>query len=112
MKPITLLFFLVLSTCYSCKKNDLEKSTPPCVANKIEQLDQSSLCDNSNVTEYLFQGNTVYVFDLESCFADGQSEVIDSDCTTLGYLGGIVGNTKINGEEFAGAMVVRVVWEK
>jgi hypothetical protein len=40
------------------------------------------------------------------------SSVIDSDCNTLGYLGGLMGNKTINGENFRNADFKETVWEK
>jgi len=40
------------------------------------------------------------------------SEVADSDCNSLGLLGGIAGNTIINGEEFSNAKFIKTTWEK
>ncbi len=39
------------------------------------------------------------------------SEVIDSDCNSLGFLGGISGNTEINGEDFSNAIIQSTTWE-
>ncbi len=108
--PILLLAVLVL---LSCNKLDLEKETPKCVENKIKNFDKEQSCDNGvNVKKYAFQGKTVYVFDPGTCGADMTSEVIDSDCNSLGFLGGISGNTKINGEEFSNATFEGIIWEK
>jgi hypothetical protein len=40
------------------------------------------------------------------------SEVLDENCNSLGFLGGIAGNTKINGEDFNNAKLKRTVWSK
>jgi hypothetical protein len=40
------------------------------------------------------------------------SEVYDSNCNSLGFLGGIAGNAKINGEEFSNATLVKTIWEE
>jgi hypothetical protein len=39
------------------------------------------------------------------------AEVINTDCNTIGYLGGITGNTKINKENFSNAVFNRIVWK-
>lgn len=58
------------------------------------------------------QGKTVYVFDPGNCGADMTSEVIDSDCNSLGFLGGISGNFEINGGDFSDAIFQITTWEK
>lgn len=57
-------------------------------------------------------GKTVYVFDQGPCGNDMTSEVVDSECKNLGYLGGITGNKEINGQDFSSAEFVKTIWEK
>lgn len=52
----------------------------------------------------------VYVYDPGTCGADQTSEVTNTKCETLGYLGGITGNNKINGEDFSSATFKKTVW--
>lgn len=100
---------LVLS---SCNKLDIEKGTPKCIENKIKDFDKNQACQNgASVKKYTFQGKTVYVFDPGTCGADMAAEVIDSDCNSLGFLGGISGNTEINGENFSNAIFQSTTWE-
>jgi len=40
------------------------------------------------------------------------AEVMSSDCVSLGFLGGFIGNTKINGEEFSSATFIKTIWQK
>ena len=54
----------------------------------------------------------VYVFDLGTCGADMTSEVLDENCNTLGFLGGIAGNTKINGDDFGNAKYKSTIWSR
>lgn len=110
---VMILFVFVFAALISCNGIDIEPGTPPCIENKIVSFNQTSICDNARVTEYIFQGKTVYVFSPgNTCGADLTSEVVDSDCNTLGYLGGISGNIKINGENFSYAIFVNIVWKK
>lgn len=111
MKKISIIL-LFASLLISCNKLDIEKGTPKCIENKIIDFDKSSTCDNANVKEYSFKGSTVYAFDPGTCGADMTTEVVNSDCNCLGYLGGIAGNTKINGEEFSSATFIKTTWEK
>jgi len=73
----------------------------------------SLICQHgANVQQYAFQGQTVFVFDMGICGADLTSDVVDSECNLLGRLGGFVGNTIINGEEFSNAKYIRTVWSR
>jgi len=111
-RQILLILILTVISFTSCQKLDIEKGTPECIENLIKDFDKEQSCDNGvNVKEYTFQGESVYVFDPGSCGADMISGVIDSECNSLGFLGGISGNTKINGEEFSNAIFVSITWE-
>lgn len=96
-----------------CKKLDIEKDTPRCIKREIKAFNKQQSCnDGVKVNEYTFQGKNVYVFDPGNCGADMIARVIDSECNSIGTLGGISGNTKINGEEFSNAVLERTTWEK
>lgn len=112
MKSTGIITILLLLLSIGCKKQDVAKGTPRCVQNKIEEFAKTSCTDGVQVDKYKFQGKEVYVFEPGNCGADMTSEVIDSDCKTLGYLGGFAGNTKINGEEFSNATFIKTVWKK
>lgn len=85
---------------------------PTCLEAEIREYNLSATCSNAKVDEYTFQGKTVYAFAPGTCGADMTTEVMSSDCATLGHLGGIAGNTKINNEEFSTAKFVKTVWKK
>lgn len=85
---------------------------PKCVESEIREYSSSTACGDAKVDEYTFQGKTVYAFGPGTCGADMTTEVMNADCATLGHLGGIAGNTKINGEEFSTAKFVKTVWKK
>ncbi len=104
MKKISILFLFGL-LLVSCKKE-----IPGCLNSKIDDHKKSACTNGASVKEYSFQGNAVYVFDPGICGADMTSEVTDTECKNLGYLGGIIGNTKINGEEFSNAKFKKTVW--
>lgn len=109
----SLLILLTLVSIISCQKLDIEKGTPNCIENLIIDFENSQSCENGvNVKKYTFQGMAVYVFDPGICGFDVTSEVVDSECNSLGYLGGISGNTEINGEDFSNALFESTVWEK
>jgi len=108
-----ILFVFGFAALFGCNEIDIQPGTPICIENRIVSFSKTSVCDNATVTEYIFQGKTVYVFSPgNTCGADLASEVVDSDCLSLGYLGGLSGNTTINGEKFSNAMFVRTVWRK
>lgn len=107
------LIFVLSSTLFTaCDKYRVPKDTPECIKNKIVEFDAIA-CDDGKVDKYTYQGKTVYVFapGIE-CGADLTSEVVLEDCTNLGYLGGIAGNTIINGENFSSAVFVKNIWRK
>ncbi|MCP4437387.1 MAG: hypothetical protein GY810_00275 [Aureispira sp.] len=107
-----LLFTLTLALLLlsSCKK---ESTTPECVEDKIKVFKTEVLCsEGAKVEQYSFQSQKVYVFHEGLCIADGTAEVIDLNCKTLGYLGGIMGNNKINGESFSNAELTKTLWKQ
>ncbi len=107
--------FSVLLFLYSCNRrvhSTDEPKVPACITKKIEVFSKESCAKGPNVKEYTFQGKSVFVFSPDNCGADMTSEVVDKDCTSLGYLGGFTGNFKINGEDFSHAALVKTIWEK
>lgn len=111
MKKLSIVL-LTASVIISCNKLDIEKGIPKCVKNQIKDFNKSSNCNNTKVDQYTFQGNIVYTFDPGNCGADMTTEVINSNCNSLGYLGGVSGNTKINGVEFSTATYIKTIWKK
>ncbi len=112
MKKVLVSLFILVCLFVSCRRGDCSKGTPQCIKGKITDFDKTA-CDNGKVEEYVFQGQTVYLFETgNTCGADLTSEVTDENCVTLGYLGGIAGNTKINNEDFSHANFKRKIWSK
>ncbi len=105
--PLLLLTAMLMIACTAQKP-----AIPKCVEAKIREYNLSTACSDAKVDEYTFQGKTVYAFGPGTCGADMTTEVMNADCTTMGYLGGIAGNTKINGTEFSTAKFVKVIWKK
>ncbi len=111
---LAFMCLLAVMAIFSCKKEDNSLAgTPDCVKQKIAVFAGSSLiCEGAAVNEYRFQGQTVYVFSDGSCIADAGAAVYDSACASIGFLGGIVGNTKVNGVEFSTAEFIKTLWKK
>lgn len=113
MRKYLFPILIVIAVISSCNKLEIEKGTPKCVTKKIKDFDREQSCDKGvAVKEYIFQDEAVYVFDPGNCGADMTSEVIDSDCNSLGFLGGISGNLDINGEKFSNAIFQKIIWQK
>lgn len=115
MKKSYLLFISIVLLMMACQKDDLGVSD--CLNEKITEFKNGDYAcadveDGANVREYLFMGETVYVFDPGLCGADMFSAVIDEDCNTLGNLGGIAGLIEINGVSFSEAVFIEIVWER
>ena len=112
MKPYYILIFL-LGIIVSCNNKQPEIVEPPCISSQIVDFSENEACDSkASVREYKFQKDIVYVFDQGNCGADFANAVVNYDCDTIGYLGGLIGNTEINGKEFfEKAEFVRTLFE-
>jgi hypothetical protein len=100
MRKLFALFIILPMIFSNCRKTD--NNEPDCINNLIKNIDNITfLCDTgAHVDEYIFQGNTVYVFDPGNCGADMQAPVYDSSCNLIGALGGFTGNILINNIPF------------
>ena len=96
----------------SCLKSKIADGTPRCIQEKIREFRKDATCDDAHVDEYQFQGGLVYDFDDSSCMMDGGSVVYSDNCNKIGSLGGISGNSEINGESFEHAVFIREIWHK
>ncbi|GAB3661742.1 hypothetical protein GCM10028791_36500 [Echinicola sediminis] len=112
MNKVFNLLFLSSMALTSCESNNIAPNTPVCIIEKIESLKKNSSCDDPSIREYEFQGEIVYVVDPGSCGADMGSGVFDRNCNGIGGLGGIAGNTEVNGEDFSSAIFRRTIWQK
>jgi hypothetical protein len=108
-KPRAVHMFFALSLillAFQCNKH----TSSQCINSKINAF-QNECCDQgASVEEYTFQQEQVFVFNMGTCGADFPAYVLTSNCDTLGFLGGIAGNTTINGENFSNASLVGTVW--
>ncbi len=113
MKLKSLFFILFLFTLTSCTNyvgNNSEISD--CLAEKIIAFETNAPCPNVSVSQYIFQGKMVYTFDPGTCGADMTSNVLNENCVSIGFLGGLIGNTTVNGEDFSKAVFVKTIWKK
>lgn len=93
-----LILFFMLSV--ACEKNSEKSGIPECVNEIIVLLEKEDCPSVGMVVEYQFMGGTVYVIEPRNCGADLTSQVVDSNCQTLCYLGGITGNIMCNEVNF------------
>jgi hypothetical protein len=100
---IVSLGILLLSSCGKSKQD-------PCFDSKKDEFKTTCCTSGANIKEYTFQGNTVYVYHPGICGADMTSEVTNEKCETIGYLGGLAGNNKINSEDFSKAKFRKTLW--
>ena len=112
MKYLSLLLLTTTLLGGCCQKQDLFPDVAPCMEAHIVALSRSSSCPDAGVREYLFQGHTVYVLDPGTCCMDCGADVLDTKCNYLGSLGGMDGNTRIQGEPFEKAQFIRSVWQR
>ena len=107
LKSILLVITLFLfQGCY-----DIEEGTPDCIIEKIKQYNRGGGCDDRSVGKYEFQGKVAYVMSPGTCGADMGANVFDEQCTLMGMLGGLTGNTTINGQDFSEAVFIQTVWK-
>ncbi|HPH82259.1 MAG TPA: hypothetical protein PL185_06780 [Flavobacteriales bacterium] len=106
--------FVSLSICFllaSCNKNEVIIGPPECLNDQITEFIKGACPYGNYVDKYKFQNEIVYVLTPGSCGADMQTLVINEECQQLGTLGGITGNTQINGVDFyANAQYIEGIW--
>lgn len=114
MKTIKLLIYLsIFISISSCKKYDIAEGTPACIEELIKEFNSETDCIVAvDVRKYEFQGGEVYLFNPGDCETDEGSEIHDSECNSIGFLGGIDDNQIINGEDFTDAVLISVIWTK
>jgi len=107
-----LLVIAGLASFAACNKSEKITGGSACIKSKVQQFSNGDACDGSaTVKQYTFQNQNVYVFDQGTCGADFAQPVLNENCDTLGFLGGIAGNGTINGQNFyATATYVSTIW--
>jgi hypothetical protein len=104
--PQVLNFSTLLLMAFQCNKH----THSTCINSKIDLFKNEACSSGASVKEYLFQNQSVFCFDPGLCGGDLATYVLTANCDTLGFLGGIAGNTSINGESFANAEFRGIVW--
>ncbi|MBK9107578.1 MAG: hypothetical protein IPM92_04140 [Saprospiraceae bacterium] len=94
----------------NCGENDL-LHTPPCLLKSIQYINEYVGYQQAYIIEYEFQNGIVYYIDSGDGSEHEQFYILNSNCDSLGYLGGAVGNSIINGEDFyLKAKKIRTIW--
>lgn len=97
MKTFILALGLVMALQACTKKHCLSG----CIESKIEELKRDKSIPVGKVDEYLYKGQTVYVFeDDHNVIADGGARVVDANCQDICYLGGLASIVLCNGDKF------------
>lgn len=108
-----LLSFALLTALFFIACNKSSDGSLDCVESAINKFQTERLCEaGSSVKSYHFQNEVVFVFREGLCGADFASLVLSSSCDTLGFLGGISGNSEIQGENFNSANYLGTIWEQ
>ena len=111
MKKISGFIVLVSSLlllAFQCDKGD--DLVASCVQDKIGAFSTEACPTGATIKSYYFQSDFVYVFDYGPCGADMALPVLNNSCDTLGFLGGFIGNTMINNQDFASAEFLQTIW--
>lgn len=114
MKAIKLFIYLTLFiSISSCNKEEIADGTPACIEQLIKEFNSETDCIVAvDVRKYEFQEENVYLFKPGDCGGDMGSEIYDSECNSIGFLGGADENQIINGEDFSNAVLISVIWSK
>ena len=109
MRNIIALLALSALVFVGCSKDD--PLIPECVQEKMVVFERTQVCgDSATVNEFSYLNQRVFVLNPGICFSELGSEVINGECATLGYLGGLASNDTISGDDFIHAELVRTIW--
>ena len=110
MKSVGLVMITVVIIFSGCNKEN-EAAVPTCIQDQLKIFESTQACpEGATLERFKFQNKRVYVFHPGYCGADLTADVLDESCNQLGFLGGIMGNTIINNEDFISAVSEGVVW--
>jgi hypothetical protein len=112
MKTIGLLLIISLLTLMGCEK--IDKDCPDCILKRTREFIKSQTCDTgASVSEWVFQGEHVYMFADGTCGADYGASVLNQYCEFVGNLGGFSGALTINGINFyQNATLIKTIWKQ
>jgi hypothetical protein len=107
---------IILLFAASCEKEKCgDKELTACMEEKVTLYKKDATenpCPNYGIKEYIFEGNSVYVFGSPGCIADGVDFVLNTQCDTICYLGGLIGNINCSGKIFYdNAVFKRDIWK-
>lgn len=92
----------------SCNQNEKDQ----CIDDRIANFGSEICTSGAAVKRYTFQGNTTYAIQPGNCIADGADEILDANCSVLGFVGGFGGLTDINGENYyQNATFQETIWQ-
>ena len=111
MKNISLILITYILFSSGCEKDKYD--APLCISDRIDEFKKSVICERgSYVALYEFKGDDVYLFAEGTCQPDLGAAVYSKNCLSLGFLGGISGNTYIDGVNFYNnAKYIKRLWE-
>lgn len=81
--------FILLSSflLLSCSED-----TPDCISEQIASFKVNQIdCRGATIIKYEFKGEEVYAFSDGQCISDGGTQIWDSACNSVCFLGGIAG---------------------
>ena len=112
MKTISLFLIISLLALMACEK--IDKDCPDCILKKTREFIKAQRCDTgASVSEWVFQGENVFMFVDGTCGADFGASVYSEDCEIIGTLGGFSGSETINGINFyQNATLIKTIWEQ
>ncbi len=65
---------------------------PSCISELIDNFKNNQQdCRGANIAKYQFMGTNVYTFSDGQCISDGGTQIWDSECNSVCFLGGIAG---------------------
>jgi hypothetical protein len=100
MKKLKLLIFIPILLITFCKKqSEPSEPIPGCIDMMIDdQVNVPCINSGASVSQYLFQGDYVYLFDPGKCDVGvPHTLVFNSKCIIIGEWGGSMENKTING---------------
>lgn len=111
MKKVIFLSIMYTLLISGCEENNYD--APGCIEDKIREFTKNVICDSgASVSLYTFNGKNTYVFSDGNCGADLGDSVYSEECYSLGFLGGISGNTIIQGVKFYDvAKFIKRIWK-